>query len=599
MITFSRPSNGVVREIPIASTETIETLAREDILTVSLGAGGGEPLAWVVRPDQIRTDVPGWRLTVMDVGAKADVLDALSRSGAAYLRSDRPRQASSIVGLPGVSACLSTPAGTVEEAVAAVREGAADLILEGWDDAQIATLRDALGGSLVERAGIPPGVPIDDLRTHLPRAVWTAYLHHVDASGAVRPDTPWAPGKDLPVPAPANRLSAEWTDPAWVGAGPVQGPLAGASANVSSILYRSLSGTRPSRSELSTLLRARGSDVEAIAWVADQLRERAVGDTVTYVINRNINYTNLCTYKCRFCAFSKGPRSLNLRGEPYLMSVEDVVTKATEAWARGATEVCLQGGIHPGFTGDFYVELVEEIKAAVPSMHIHGFTPLEVWQGAETLGVPVRNYLRRLRDAGLGTLPGTAAEILDDRVRRHLCPDKITTSEWADVMIMAHELGLRSTATIMFGHIDDAESWANHLDVIRTIQRRTGGFTEFVPLPFVHMGAPIYLTGDARPGPTWDEVVLMHAVARIAFDGLIPNIQVSWVKLGKDGASRLLGAGCNDVGGTLMGEIITRSAGASHGQEVTPEAFGSLIRAAGRIPSRRTTLYEVDNVTSL
>jgi len=599
MITFSRPSGPVVREISVASTETIDDLAREEVLTVSYGVGTGEPLAWVLRPDEIRTDVPGWRLTVLDVGSRAAVLDALSRSGAAYLRSDRPRQASSIVGIPGVSASVSTPAATVDEAVAAVREGAGDLLLSGWDDVQVAALRDAFGGRLVERAGIPLGVPIDDLRDQLPRASWTAYLHHVDASGAVRPDTAWAPGKDLPVPAPETRLSAEWADPAWVAAGTAREPLGGASANVSSILYRSLSGTRPSRSELSTLLRARGSDVEAIAWTADRLRERAVGDTVTYVVNRNINYTNLCTYKCRFCAFSKGPRSLNLRGEPYLMSVGDVVAMATEAWGRGATEVCLQGGIHPGFTGDFYVELVEEIKAVVPSMHIHGFTPLEVWQGAETLGVPVRDYLRRLRDAGLGTLPGTAAEILDDRIRRHLCPDKITTSEWADVMIAAHELGLRSTATIMFGHIDNADSWAHHLDVIRTIQERTGGFTEFVPLPFVHMGAPIYLTGDARPGPTWDEVVLMHAVARVAFDGLIPNIQASWVKLGEDGATRLLQAGCNDVGGTLMGEIITRSAGASHGQEVTPEAFESLIRAADRVPSRRTTLYGVDNVTSL
>jgi FO synthase len=599
MITFSRPSGHVVREVPAASTEAIDALAREEVLTVSLGAGGGEPLAWVLRPDEIRTDVPGWRLTVIDVGPRSEVLDALSRSRAAYLRSDRPSEASSIVGLPGVSACVSTPAATVDEAVAAVREGAADLVLAGWDDAQVAVLRDALGGRLVERAGIPLGVPIDDLRAHLPHASWTAYLHHVDASGAVRPNISWAPGKDLAVPAPENRLSAEWSDPAWVGADPAGEPLGGASAKVSSILYRSLSGTRPSRSELSTLFRARGSDVEAIAWAADRLRARAVGDTVTYVVNRNINYTNLCTYKCRFCAFSKGPRSLNLRGEPYLMSVEDVVALAAEAWERGATEVCLQGGIHPGFTGDFYVELVEEIKATVPSMHIHGFTPLEVWQGAETLGVPVRAYLRRLRDAGLGTLPGTAAEILDDRIRRYLCPDKITTAEWADVMIAAHELGLRSTATIMFGHIDDPDSWASHVDVIRTIQERTGGFTEFVPLPFVHMGAPIYLTGDARPGPTWDEVVLMHAVARIAFDGLIPNIQASWVKLGEDGAARLLQAGCNDVGGTLMGEIITRSAGASHGQEVTPEAFGSLIRAAGRVASRRTTLYEVDNVTSL
>ncbi len=267
--------------------------------------------------------------------------------------------------------------------------------------------------------------------------------------------------------------------------------------------------------------------------------------------------------------------------------------RAREAWDRGATEVCLQGGIHPDFTGDFYSDVVESIKAELPEIHIHGFTPLEVWQGAETLGVPVRQFLTRLRDAGLGTLPGTAAEVLDDRVRHHLCPDKVRTAEWAEVMITAHELGLRATSTLMFGHIDGPASWAEHYEVLRAIQRRTGGFTEFVPLPFVHMGAPIFLRGRSRPGPTWDEVVLVHAVARIAFDGLIPNIQASWVKLGLDGGARLLDAGCNDLGGTLMNEIITRSAGAAHGQEVTPSDFEATILAANRIPARRSTTYEI------
>jgi FO synthase len=269
-----------------------------------------------------------------------------------------------------------------------------------------------------------------------------------------------------------------------------------------------------------------------------------------------------------------------------------VVERSVEAWHRGATEVCLQGGIHPEFTGDFYVTVVEAIKTQLPDMHIHGFTPLEVWQGAETLGVPVRDFLARLRDAGLGTLPGTAAEILDDRVRLHLCPDKIRTAQWAEVMITAHELGLKSTSTIMFGHIDDAAAWANHFEVLRRIQRRTGGITEFVPLPFVHMGAPIYVRGKSRPGPTWDEVVLIHAVARIAFDGLIPNIQASWVKLGIEAGVRLLEAGCNDLGGTLMDEIISRSAGASHGTFLDAADFERAISAAGRTPLRRTTLYE-------
>ncbi|NIA26226.1 MAG: 5-amino-6-(D-ribitylamino)uracil--L-tyrosine 4-hydroxyphenyl transferase CofH [Gammaproteobacteria bacterium] len=395
----------------------------------------------------------------------------------------------------------------------------------------------------------------------------------------------------MPIPAPPGHISAEWGDSAWAS-DVVSDVIAGATPPVRRILDRSLGGSRPTRDEIETLFRARGREVEAIAWTADRLRSEVVGETVTYVVNRNINYTNVCTYKCRFCAFSKGPRSLDLRGAPYLMSVEDVVRMASEASDRGATEVCLQGGIHPDFTGDFYLELVERIKAALPGMHIHGFTPLEVWQGAETLGISVLDYLERLRDAGLGTLPGTAAEILDDRVRVHLCPDKITTAEWADVMMIAHERGLRSTATVMFGHIDDPTAWADHFEVLRIIQRRTGGFTEFVPLPFVHMGAPIYLQGNSRKGPTWDEVVLMHAVARIAFDGLIPNIQASWVKLGLDGARRLLDAGCNDLGGTLMGESITRSAGATHGQEMTVERFEDLIRSAGKVPARRTTLYE-------
>jgi FO synthase len=320
-----------------------------------------------------------------------------------------------------------------------------------------------------------------------------------------------------------------------------------------------------------------------------------VGDTVTYVVNRNINYTNLCYFKCGFCAFSKGPKSLNLRGEPYLMGLDEIVDRSREASDRGATEVTLQGGIHPDFTGNFYVEVVKAIKEELPDMHIHGFTPLEVWQGAETVGLPVRQFLSELKEAGLGTLPGTAAEILDDEIRAHLCPDKIRTSQWAEVMITAHELGLRTTSTIMFGHIDHPRSWARHLEVIREIQRRTAGFTEMVPLPFVHMGSPIYLRGRSRPGPTWDEVVLIHAVSRIAFDGLIDNIQASWVKLGLDGGRRLLDAGCNDLGGTLMGEIITRAAGAEHGQEVTTEEFRTVIEAAGRTPALRNTTYEVLN----
>ena len=366
----------------------------------------------------------------------------------------------------------------------------------------------------------------------------------------------------------------------------------GGAGDVLPILERSLAGTAPTRDELVALFAARGDQVDAIAHVADQLRQRVSGDTVSYVINRNINYTNMCYFKCGFCAFSKGPKSLNLRGDPYLLGIPEIVERTKEAMERGATEVCLQGGIHPEFTGDFYVGVVDAIKAEMPDMHIHGFTPLEVWQGAETLGVPIREFLARLAAAGLGTLPGTAAEILDDDIREYLCPDKIRTSQWAEVMTAASELGLRSTSTVMFGHIDGPESWANHYEVLRDVQRKTGVFTEFVPLPFVHMGAPIWLRGGSRPGPTWDETILIHAVARIAFDGLIDNIQASWVKTGLEGAKRLLQAGCNDMGGTLMDEIITRSAGASHGTELAPEDFEKTIREIGRTPAQRTTLYE-------
>jgi FO synthase len=274
------------------------------------------------------------------------------------------------------------------------------------------------------------------------------------------------------------------------------------------------------------------------------------------------------------------------------MSIDEVAQRSVEAWERGATEVCLQGGIHPDFTGQFYIDVVEAVKAAVPDMHVHGFTPLEIWQGAETAGTSVRDLLEQLKAAGLGTLPGTAAEILDDDVRLTLCPDKIRTSQWVEVMLTAHDIGLRTTSTMMFGHVDGPRSWANHLEVLRNVQVRTGGFTEFVPLPFVHMGAPLWLRGKARPGPTWDEVILVHAVSRLAFMGLIDNIQASWVKLGLDGAEALLRAGCNDVGGTLMDESISRAAGASHGTEATSADFLDLILDLDRQPVRRNTVYE-------
>ncbi len=571
--------------------------ARGGLLPVAVERGEAESAAaWVLEPKAaLKAEVPGWRLTINAQDSTRElILEALARTGAAYVRvpRSRVRELADLVALPGLTTALSVFVDDLEQAATGVEAGATDLLLRDWDTEAIGQLREALSGwELVERCAFPPGLKIAEARAALSAVNFTAWLGQVDGSGRVRPRGEWAPGKNLPVPAPAQRLSAQWADPTWL-AGSAPPELGGAGA-LRPILERSLEGSPPSEEEVGLLLGAYGDQVDAIAWVADRLRQATNGDTVTYVINRNINYTNQCYFRCGFCAFSKGPRSLNLREEPYLIPVEGVVGLAVEAWERGATEVTLQGGIHPDFTGDFYLEVTEAIKARLPGMHIHGFTPLEVWQGAATLGVSVRELLRRLMEAGLGSLPGTAAEILDDEVRLHLCPDKIRTAQWAEVMVTAHELGLRATATIMFGHIDDPRSWARHLEVIRSIQRRTGGFTEFVPLPFVHMGAPIYLRGRARPGPTWDEAVLIHAVARVAFAGLIPNIQASWVKLGLDGGRRLLEAGCNDLGGTLMGEVITRSAGAAHGQEVTPEEFRAVILEAGRVPARRSTTYEV------
>jgi FO synthase len=402
----------------------------------------------------------------------------------------------------------------------------------------------------------------------------------------------------MPAPVPDARFSAEWPDRAWSSRA-ASAEYGRNRPEITAILARARDGRPPSESEVALLFTARGAEVDAVAAIANEIRERQCGDTVTYVINRNINYTNQCYFRCGFCGFSRGPKSLEFRDDPYLLSIETVVERSKEAWARGATEVCLVGGIHPSFDGNFYLDIVKSVKAELPEMHIHAFTPLEIWQGAATLDLDVPDLLSLLKDAGLGTLPGTAAEILDDSVREFLCPDKLRTAEWAHVMIHAHRLGLRATSTIMHGHIDHPAALARHYEVLREIQRETGGFTEFIPLPFVHMGAPIYLQGKSRPGPTWDEVVLIHAVGRIAFDGLIPNIQASWVKLGLDAGARLLDAGCNDIGGTLMNESISRAAGAAHGQLATAEELEQAIRKMDRIPLQRTTLYGLaDRVTA-
>jgi FO synthase len=390
----------------------------------------------------------------------------------------------------------------------------------------------------------------------------------------------------------AGRRSTAW----YSGAAAVPPVLLPGPARAGGAVGEVLAGVRlghePGVDELVTLFSARGPEVAAVAELADELRQQAVGDVVTFVRNRNINYTNVCTFRCRFCGFSKGPLSLNLRGTPYLLTLDDIAERTREAWEQGATEVCLQGGIHPSFDGDYYVDVCRAVKDAVPGIHVHGFTALEVTEGARRLGEPLDRYLRRLADAGLRSLPGTAAEILDDPVRAVLCPDKITTEEWLECHRVAHRVGLASNVTMMFGAVEQPVSWARHLVRTRQLQRETGGFTEFVGLPFVHMAAPIYLQHQARRGPTFRETLLVHAVARIAYRGCIENIQASWVKIGRAGVRQLLRAGCNDLGGTLMTDNTPRAAGASHGQALTEDEFRDIVEPLGRPLARRSTLYD-------
>lgn len=437
----------------------------------------------------------------------------------------------------------------------------------------------AAGKTLVERLAIHPAY-VSAPERWLDPVLRTPVVRAVDAAGYVRDDGAWRTGDRTALPP--DLVAA---------AGAIGAPSIRRAEGVGAVLDRAWADDVLSEAEIVRLFGARGVELAAVFGAADAFRRHLCGETVTYVVNRNINYTNICTYRCRFCAFSKGRTSEALRGAPYDLTLAEVVRRAEEAWARGATEVCLQGGIHPAYTGETYLGLCRALKAALPGLHIHAFSPLEISQGAETLGVPVGAFLARLRDAGLGSLPGTAAEILDDAVRAVLCPDKLDTASWFAVMRAAHGLGLRTTATIMFGHVDRYEHWARHLLRLRALQLETGGFTEFVPLPFVAAEAPIYRKGQARCGPTARETVLMHAVARLVFRALIPNIQTSWVKLGADGTALCLRAGANDLGGTLMNESITRAAGAAHGQEMPPERMEALISGLDRVPTQRTTLY--------
>jgi len=448
---------------------------------------------------------------------------------------------------------------------------------------------EASGHTLAPRLTLYPEFALDPARW-LDTALVFPVLDASDAEGLGR-DHPWASGGEVPPPELLPLVVGSRPGATIRPAGPDRAEPELAGGAVAEVLAGVLAGETVGEDEIVTLFGARGPEVRAVAAVADGLRSEIIGDEVTYVANRNINYTNVCTFKCKFCAFSKGPLSLNLRGAPYLLELSEITDRVAEAEAMGATEVCLQGGIHPDFDGDYYLHVIRAVREASATIHIHGFTALEVTEGARRSDMALADYLILLRDAGLRTIPGTAAEILDDDVRAVLCPDKIDTEQWLEAHRTAHGVGLNSNVTIMFGAIEQPRSWARHLVRTRTLQLETGGFTEFVPLPFVHMATPLYIQKRSRRGPTFRETLLMHAVGRIAYRGAIDNIQLSWVKLGANGARQLLRAGVNDLGGTLIDENISRAAGASHGQMMDADAFRALVAPLGRTLVQRTTLY--------
>lgn len=440
-----------------------------------------------------------------------------------------------------------------------------------WPEVQtLERICERRGKLLVRRLPVYPMHALDTQRWLSP-FMRARVLRAMDSAGWARDDN-WtvgqAEGKPHPIPTGSPRPVSALGD----------------------IEARVREGAALSRERIARLFDARGAEFHEVVALADRLRREVCGDVVRYVVNRNINYTNLCLFGCSFCAFSKsGVRQL--AGRPYDLTLEEIDRRTREAWDRGATEVCLQGGIHPDYTGQTYLDICRTVKQAAPAMHVHAFSPLEVTHGAMTLGLSIRAFLERLVDAGLGSLPGTAAEILTDAVRKRICPDKLDTKQWIDVIGTAHSVGLRTTSTMMFGSVESYDDWATHLLELRTLQMRTGGITEFVPLPFVAEEAPMYRKGLARRGPTFREAVLVHAVARIALHGLVPNIQVSWVKMGRPGVEACLGAGANDLGGTLMNESISRAAGAQHGQELPPASMREWIVRCGRSPRQRTTLY--------
>jgi FO synthase len=429
------------------------------------------------------------------------------------------------------------------------------------------------GKELVQRLALYPQW-IENLPEWVDPELVGPVLRASDGQGYAR-ESSWCPGEETTTSDLRDVLSAPGTP----------------RSKITSILSRIDRGVVPDQEMIVNLLQARGADASLVCRSADELRSRVNGNTVTYVVNRNINYTNVCQFKCQFCAFSKGKLAENLRGKPYDLALEEIGRRSQEAWERGATEVCMQGGIHPDYTGQTYIDIVSAVKRAVPRMHVHAFSPLEICHGASTLGISISEFLARLKSVGLSSLPGTAAEILDDEVRQIICPDKIDTETWLHVIRTAHRQGLGSTATMMFGHVERYDHIARHLLRIRSLQEETGGFTEFVPLPFVHMEAPIYLKGRARRGPTLREAILLHAVSRLVLHPLITNIQASWVKMGPVGIVACLQAGCNDSGGTLMNESITRAAGAGHGEEISPYEMEQIISGLGRSPRQRSTTY--------
>ena len=443
---------------------------------------------------------------------------------------------------------------------------------------KLAIETEAAGKFLEQRLTVYPTYVLEAERWIDPKVI-PRLLSLSDASGFAGRDN-WKPGELKP--APTLELELIKSKPSTNSV----------STEIKTIVEKCEENAELEVNEVARLFESRGNDFSFVTNRADSLRKQVNGDPVSYVVNRNINYTNVCYFKCQFCAFSKGKHSENLRGRPYDISAEEIARRCREAWDRGASEVCMQGGIHPDYTGQTYLDILTTVKQAAPGIHVHAFSPLEVWQGAETLGLSLEAFLIKLKKAGLSTLPGTAAEILHDEVRAKICPDKLSTREWIEVMETAHRVGFNTTATIMYGHVERPHHWASHLLEVKALQQRTNGFTEFVPLPYVHMEAPMFLKGKSRSGPTFREAILMHSVSRLVFHGLIPNIQTSWVKMGEKGVTACLQAGANDLGGTLMNESITRAAGANYGQEWPPAMIEQTIRSISRTPRMRTTLYQ-------